>query len=74
MASAAHRCASEHRLHITALDKCSANFLHPRHTLICQRHMTAHHTILPTEKGYETRHGHKYVSTYKSLLYKYTGI
>jgi hypothetical protein len=32
--------------------------------------MTAHHKICPHEKRYETIHGHKYASTYKSLSYK----
>jgi hypothetical protein len=32
------------------LHQCSARFLHPLHTLICQRHMTAHHKIFPHEK------------------------
>jgi hypothetical protein len=54
--------SSSRSLARATLCQCSANFFHPRHTLIYQRHMTAHHKILPHEKGYETIHGHKYVS------------
>jgi hypothetical protein len=38
-------------------------FFHPRHTIICQRHVTLYHKISPHEKGVQTIHGHKYVST-----------
>jgi hypothetical protein len=44
-------------------------FCHLWHTQICQRCMMAHN-ILPHEMGCESMHGHRYVSTYKSLLCK----
>jgi hypothetical protein len=53
------RCQSKHFHSLKsprqrfALEQCSATFFHPRHTLICQRHMTAHHKMSPHEKRYE---------------------
>lgn len=37
------------------------NIFHPRHTLICHRHMTAHHKMSPHKKGvcYESAYNHK---------------
>jgi hypothetical protein len=36
--------------YIVPLYQCSSTFFHPRHTLICHRHMMAHQIISPYEK------------------------
>jgi hypothetical protein len=41
--------------------------VHPRHTPFCQTHDGTPQEFRLTKRGYETIHGHKYVSTYKSF-------
>jgi hypothetical protein len=40
----------EYSLTFLSLDQCSAKFVHPRRTLICQRQVTAHRKTSPREK------------------------
>jgi hypothetical protein len=69
-----HRAINLSEDECICLEQISKNFLHPWHTLICQRHVMARHKSCLTKRGYETVHDHKYVFTCKSIPHKNAGI